>query len=567
VKIRSSHWMPLTACALALAAAAASGQSLTHVPSANAKQPGLVAATQLSPELQQVVRAAGAYAVENPSAGITHYGYANVSATAPMVAAPNTMSNVEATKTEPDKNTYLTLPRQTGPDAGYDYGAHFLFQGHEAGSVVDPPVNNVNRQGAITRVNLDADTAHRVTVLVTQDVHGNPLPAIDGSTWYPFSQRLLLTAEFGNGPGGSGGGVWQATAQYPSQAEALGGILGRGGYEGIQADHAGNLWIVEDVGGAVPAAGSNARVANSFIYRFIPKNLRSLTDGGRLQVLQLASRAHAGAIVFDASNALTQDLKDLHTYGNVFATRWITIHDTGTDGFADFDANALAKLKSGTPFKRPENGVFRPGSGFREFFFTETGDTNATSTANAEHGGYGGIMKLTQPHPSSESGTLTLFFKGDREHTALDNIQFWSEHRVVAVEDRGDTLHAQGNGVPGLTGALDSAWLLDTRKDYAIATNAPVRIIAQGRDASATIDSALLGSAGYQNDGDNEITGIHVSDGDPGVGGLLGAKNPRPFRDGWRVFYTQQHGDNLTYEIIRAPQVGDEARHGERDDD
>ena len=72
---------------------------------------------------------------------------------------------------------------------------------------------------------------------------------------------------------------------------------------------------------------------------------------------------------------------------------------------------------------------------------------------------------------------------------------------------------------------------------------------------------------GFQNDGDNEITGIHVSDGDAGIGGLLGAKIPRPFRDGWRVFYTQQHGDNVTYEIVRAPRAGDEARHGDRDDD
>jgi hypothetical protein len=103
---------------------------------------------QLSPELQQIVRAAGANPVENPSPGITHYGYANVSAAAPMVAKPNTLSNVEATKTEPDKNTYLRLERQVGPDAGYAYGSRFLFQGHEAGLVVDPPINNVNRQGA-----------------------------------------------------------------------------------------------------------------------------------------------------------------------------------------------------------------------------------------------------------------------------------------------------------------------------------------------------------------------------------------------------------------------------------
>jgi hypothetical protein len=72
----------------------------------------------------------------------------------------------------------------------------------------------------------------------------------------------------------------------------------------------------------------------------------------------------------------------------------------------------------------------------------------------------------------------------------------------------------------------------------------------------------LLGSSGFQNEGDNEITGIHVSDGDPSTGGLLGAKIPRSFKDGWRVFYTGQHGDNVTWEIIRAPK-----RDGDRDDD
>ena len=69
---------------------------------------------------------------------------------------------------------------------------------------------------------------------------------------------------------------------------------------------------------------------------------------------------------------------------------------------------------------------------------------------------------------------------------------------------------------------------------------------------SATIDSALLGTPGFQNDGDNELTGIHVSDGDAGVDGLLGAKIPTPFAAGWRVFYTQQHGDNVTYEVVRS---------------
>jgi len=78
-----------------------------------------------------------------------------------------------------------------------------------------------------------------------------------------------------------------------------------------------------------------------------------------------------------------------------------------------------------------------------------------------------------------------------------------------------------------------------------------VRFLAEGRDASATIDSMLaaLGN-GFQNDGDNEITGIYVSDGDPGTDAILGAKVPRLFHDGWRLFWTQQHGDNITWQVV-----------------
>ena len=67
-------------------------------------------------------------------------------------------------------------------------------------------------------------------------------------------------------------------------------------------------------------------------------------------------------------------------------------------------------------------------------------------------------------------------------------------------------------------------------------------------------------SPGFHNDGDNEITGTIVSDGDPGKDGILGAKDPKPFRGegGWRAFYTQQHGDQSTFELIRSSTRGDD---------
>src|SRR5262249_60636584 len=84
----------------------------------------------------------------------------------------------------------------------------------------------------------------------------------------------------------------------------------------------------------------------------------------------------------------------IHTYGKFFGTNWITVHDTAVDGTTSFNANLAAKAHDATPFKRPENGLFRPGSHFREYFFDETGYTNAASTENDCCGGWGPIFKV-----------------------------------------------------------------------------------------------------------------------------------------------------------------------------
>jgi hypothetical protein len=246
------------------------------------------------------------------------------------------------------------------------------------------------------------------------------------------------------------------------------------------------------------------------------------------------------------SDILAPAQHDLNTYGLSFATTWVTIHDTATDGFAPYDANLAAKTHNATPLKRPENGQFKPGSKFTQFYFDATGDTNALSEANAGYGGWGAVYKLVQD-PSSDGGTLSLFYRSDQAHSGFDNVAFLSDDLISFVEDAGDLLHSQRN-------ALDSGYVLDTGVDYGAAgAPSPLRWIAEGRDASATIDAGLAGSPGFQNEGDNEITGIHVSDGDPSTGGILGAKTPKPFdpNGAWRFFFTQQHGDNVTYEVTR----------------
>jgi hypothetical protein len=544
-------WMLPVAVAAATTAVVAfaggGGVTYTNVPAANVKAAGFAPADVLSPELGQVMVAQGSMALDGAQGAVGWYGYINDApspddATLPqMVPATPGSSPTEAQKTEPDKNTYLVLDNQKGADPTYDYGTHFLFQGHEVGGIV-----NGHKESYITRINLDADTAHRVTLLAATDSSGNPIAGIDGSTWDPWAKRLLFTTE------NTGAPTYAATAQYPSTVTDVSGALGRGGYEGIQDDSDGNIWIVEDIGGANKGS-TKARRPNSFIYRYVPSHPGDLAHG-KLQVLQVWDGGHP--VTFDSQADLNaSDQVDLRTYGKTFETKWVTIHDTAHDGNTPFVANDLAKAAEGTPFKRPENGQFRPGSGFRQFYFDETGDTNATSPENGTAGGWTSIFKLVQKSPSADSGHLSLFYQSKSATVAgLDNVTFLSRNLVTFVEDAGDTLHTQRK-------ALDSGYIWDVTQDYSEGLQ-PVRWLAEGRDPSATLDSATGGFG--KNEGDNEITGAHVSNGDPGPEGLLGAQIPNLWNSGskWRWFYTQQHGDNFTWEVVPASQGRGENTQG-----
>jgi hypothetical protein len=500
--------------------------TLTNVGTANPKSDGVAPASKLSPELRSIVQAQGSTKVENPGSVTSYYGYdndvVNAAGEAQMVPTPTT--NDEAHKTEPDKNIYLVFKDGlAGADPSYDYGTHYLFQGHEGAA---------SGQGYITRINLDADADHRVTVMATTDSAGHPITTIDGSTWDPFARRLLFTTENASSP------TYAATPAFPSMVDDVSGALGRGGYEGIQDDGDGNIWIVEDIGGTTKP-GTTAKIPNSFLYRYVPATKGDLHNG-KLQALQVMNELGTPITKTSQTPLNSDDQLALHTYGTSFATKWVTIHDTAVDGNTPFNANDAAVAHDATPFKRPENGNFVPNAKFDTFVFDETGDTNATSPENADAGGWASLWKLTQTGPSASTGSISILYKGDQAHAGLDNTTFLSKNELIAVEDAGDTLHTQRN-------ALDSGYVFDLNSDFAHGAQ-PARWLAEGRDASATIDAANNGFG--KNDQDNEITGAFVSDGDPGPSGILGARPPKIFRAGWRWFYTEQHGDNRTYEVV-----------------
>src|SRR5262245_53679887 len=436
---------------VALGAGAAHAQ-LTPVANANPKMVGFNAPNVLSPELVELIAAQGSTPLENGTALIPFYGY---DGNGPHV--PPLGSNVEATKTEPDKNTYLVFrDGLQGADPSYDYGTHFLYQGHENGVPValpGAPAGTTVNGSYITRINLDADGAHKVTLLASQTDDGAPLQKIDGSSWDPFAQKLLFTTEtaFASVPSGQPAqpspSIYQATADFPSSVQDISNVIGRAGFEGVQNDDRGNVYLVEDVGGA-NGTGGNARTRqpNSFFFRFKPNNPADLQAGGTVQALQVivggsplkftqpasSSAADvAAAADTDISGANSAGYVALHQYGRTFTTRWVDISTTtAATPLPGADDNALAKAAGATPFKRPENLAFRPRSDFRELYFDETGDTDnrtcagggpapnpnlpACTTPNVT-GGFTTVFKLIQS-PTSNMGSISVLYNGDQAH-------------------------------------------------------------------------------------------------------------------------------------------------------
>ena len=526
---------------VAVGSAAPGNPSLTNVPTANTKSDGFAPASKLSPELRQVVVAQGSTKLENTSALTSYYGYDNdtVNSAGEPVMVPTTTNPVEAHKTEPDKNTYLTFKHGlSGADPNYDYGSHFLFQGHEGGA---------GGAGYITRINLDADAAHRVTLLATQDANGNPITTINASSSPRRTppRRRMQRPRACRQPSPTSPARSAAAATKGSRTTTA----ATSGSPRTSADRTSRRLDLPPALMAIRPRPHDGEKAKQLPLRYVPAHKGDLANG-KLQVLQVLNAANQ-PITFESEAALNNaDQVALHTYGNTFQTRWVTIHDTAMDGTTPFNANTLAKTplpshngNVGTPFKRPENGVFRPGSDFKQFFFDETGDTNATSPENDTAGGWGSIMKLSQSGPGADTGRLSLFYKPDGAHSSLDNVTFLSKDIVTFGQDMGDGLHTQLN-------ALDSAFTWDVTRDYSDPANLPVRWLAEGRDASATLDGSATPTGFGKNDGDNETTGIHVSDGDSGVDGILGNEVPDLSEGQWRWFYTQQHGDNPTYEVL-----------------
>ena len=155
--------------------------------------------------------------------------------------------------------------------------------------------------------------------------------------------------------------------------------------------------------------------------------------------------------------------------------------------------------------------------------------------ALAARGAWGSLFTVNITNGTR--GHISILALGDAIHSSFDNVAFTDHNTILAGDDRGDGLHTQLN-------RLDSIWAYDLTDPAN-----PVRFLALGRDTASEADAALLDAdtAGFQNEGDNEVTGVHASSGSPFVSGMQGRtgslSNPR-----W--FFTQQHGKNIVWEIL-----------------
>jgi len=499
----------LVACATPVSAWAADGIGpfVSGVPAANPAEG--VPANIISPDFSVTKVVAGTDPLENPSGVITNFA-----------------KLVDGSNTEPDQNLYIENDQKVkGPTAKYNYGHHFLYQGHENGGNL----------AYVTRVNLDVtDPQHRVTLLTP--VGGDGLThfnSIDGSAYDPFTKSLLLTQE----GSGSTGGVIEISTDFPATVTTRYGLMGRCGTEGIHTDNKGRIYLVEDTGGRAVSTDQNdingpkfAKQPNSYVFRFVPYNKNKLDAGGKLQALQVS--VDGAPLVFggdddqDAFNdTWSPKQAELHS-GTTFPTQWVTVHDTATDGTAEFNCNLAARAAQATPFKRPENGVFKPDGSFRTFVFATTGDTDNRSgsvAGLAQRGAWGGLFQFTLDK-KQENGTIKNIVLGDAAHNSFDNVTFGDSDTIVTTEDRGDTLHDQLD-------ALDSIWAYPASN-----LSNPLRLVALGRDPSAS----------GEGEEDNEPTGMFVSNGERIKPDQYG--NPTNLI-GARGFFTEQHGDNNLFEF------------------
>ena len=371
------------------------------------------------------------------------------------------------------------------------------------------------RAGYITRINLDADAAHRVTLLATKDDRRQPIADIDGSTWDPWAQRLLFTTE--NAERADLRGHARTTRRRSTTSPAR---------SAAAATRASRTTRTATSGSSRTSAATNEGRGTT---GEDPEQLRLPLRAGHAR----RPRATASSRCCRCCNALGQpdhrgdpDARSTRPTSRAAHLRHDVRHEVGHDPRHRRRRHRAVQREpaaQGRRTRRRSSGrrtaQFRPGSNFSEFFFDETGDTNATSPENATAGGWGSRV---QADPDAtrrrRPGQLTMFYKGDQAHAGFDNVAFLSRNQITFVEDAGDTLHGQRN-------ALDSGFVFDVtdattrRRRTSRSAGSPRAATRRRRSTPRTAASART-TATTRSPASTSPTATRAPD------GILGAKVP-----------------------------------------
>ena len=521
----------LAAGALAPAAATASPPvSWTNVPSANPKTAGASPANVLSPELTETAVAWGSLALDGGTSAVPYYGYDGF--TAPPVL---TQTSNEAHKTEPDKNTYLRpatasrAPTRTTTTA--------RTSSTRATRAARPATSRASTSTPIG--------AHRVTLL-RPDARRRPArhrrldlgPVHPAPAVHRGEQQRAATSG-------------RRTLGYPVDGHRHLGLARPRRLRGHPERHRRQRL---DRRGRRRSAGNaeHARQAAQLLRLPLRPRRQERPDQGRQAAGaagHLEPQRHPDRVPRRAGRRRHHEpghARSAHATGSEFKTRWVTIHDTDTDGTTPFDANALAKAAKATPFKRPENGVFRAGRpASSEFFFTETGDTNSRTEAGGAYGGFGSlqssprrIRRRRHRAPSRASGRATSSTPASTTSPSS-----------TADRRRG----RRGRAATACT-ASATRWTPRTSLDVdgGLREPAPARAVPRRGprrvgDVRRRAWPATATTATTRSPASTSPTATRRSR------GCSAPRCPTPFSNGWRMFWTQQHGDNNTYEVSPAP--------------
>ena len=188
----------------------------------------------------------------------------------------------EAQKTEPDKNTYLVFKQgQSGPDPAYDYGTHFLYQGHEGGSHRERAEAGLHHADQPRRGRRSSRDAARVdrTTRATRSRRSTARRGIRGHSGCSSRRRTRAHRPTRR----------RRRIRRPSRTSPVRSAVAATRASRTTRD--GNIWIVEDIGGAIKTGTTAAKIPNSFIYPLRARRIQETWQHGKLQALQVLNDA------------------------------------------------------------------------------------------------------------------------------------------------------------------------------------------------------------------------------------------------------------------------------------